>query len=67
LTDLHLDQLTAVVNSDSPYHALPDLLAAACTRPGELTLASFGPAGAFHIGVEMLKRAANVTITYIPY
>ena len=56
-----------VVNSASPYRTLKDLLAAARTRPGELTLASVGPATAQHIGFEKLKRAAGVNVTYVPY
>ncbi len=56
-----------VVNSASPYRTLADLLNAARAKPGELTLASVGPATAQHIGFERLKRAANVNITYVPY
>ena len=33
-----------VVNSESPYHTLGDLIAAARAQPGILTLASIGPA-----------------------
>ena len=50
-----------------PYRTLPDLLNAARAKPGEVTLASPGPGTTFHIALEMLKRAANVDITYVPY
>jgi tripartite-type tricarboxylate transporter receptor subunit TctC len=56
-----------VVNSNSPYRTLADFLAAARAQPGKLTIASVGPATAQHIGVEMLKRAAHVDLTYVPY
>jgi tripartite-type tricarboxylate transporter receptor subunit TctC len=56
-----------VVNSTSPYHTLADLLAAARARLGALTLASSGPATSFHIAAEVLKREANVDLTYVPY
>jgi tripartite-type tricarboxylate transporter receptor subunit TctC len=56
-----------VVNSASPYRTLADLIAAARAKPGELTLASVGPGTAQHIGFEMLKRAADVNLTYVPY
>jgi tripartite-type tricarboxylate transporter receptor subunit TctC len=56
-----------VVNSASPYRTLQDLLEAARVKPGQLTLASVGPATAQHIGFERLKRAANVDMTYVPY
>ena len=56
-----------VVNSASPYRTLADLLNAARARPGELTLASIGPGSTFHLGFEMLKRAAKVDMSFIPY
>ena len=56
-----------VVNSASPYRSLADLFDAARARPGVLTLASVGPASVFDISAEMLKRAAHVNMTYVPY
>jgi tripartite-type tricarboxylate transporter receptor subunit TctC len=56
-----------VVNANSPYRTLGDFLAAAGAKPGTLTMASVGPATAQHIGLEMLKRAASVDLTYVPY
>jgi tripartite-type tricarboxylate transporter receptor subunit TctC len=56
-----------VVNSASPYRTLNDLLDAARARPGELTLASVGPATTQQIAFEMLKRAANVNMTHVPF
>jgi tripartite-type tricarboxylate transporter receptor subunit TctC len=56
-----------VVNSASPYRTLADLLKAARAKPGGLTLAGPGPATTIHIGFEMLKRAANVDMTFVPY
>lgn len=56
-----------VVSSASPYRTLKDLLDAARAKPHGLTLASFGPASPAHIGFEMLKRAAGVDITFVPY
>jgi tripartite-type tricarboxylate transporter receptor subunit TctC len=55
------------VNSASPYQTLADLFVAARAKPGELTLASVGPATAQHIAFEMLKRRANVDMTFIPF
>lgn len=56
-----------VVKSDSPYKTLNDLLNAARTKPGELQLVSGGPATSLHIAIEVVKRAANVNMTYVPY
>jgi len=56
-----------VVNTASPYHTLADLLDAARARPDELTLASAGPASSPQMAFEMLKKAADIKMTYVPY
>ena len=56
-----------VVNAASPYRTLTDLINAARAKPGELTLASVGPGSAAHIAIEILKRAADVNLTFVPY
>jgi tripartite-type tricarboxylate transporter receptor subunit TctC len=73
LTDLEpiCDAATAptlvAVNSASPYRTLADLLDAARSRPGALTLASIGPASSYHIAFEMLRRMADFNMTFVPY
>jgi tripartite-type tricarboxylate transporter receptor subunit TctC len=59
--------LVLVVKGDAPYRTLADLLAAARAKPGELSLASGGPASALHVAFEVVRRAAGVTMTYVPY
>src|SRR5258708_6167665 len=56
-----------VVNTALPYHTLADLLEAARARPDELTLASAGPASSPQMAFEMLKKAADIKMTYVPY
>jgi tripartite-type tricarboxylate transporter receptor subunit TctC len=56
-----------VVNGASPYHSLAHLFDVARAKPGDLTLAAVGPATSSHIAIEMLKRVANVSLTFIPY
>jgi tripartite-type tricarboxylate transporter receptor subunit TctC len=56
-----------VVNSTSSYWTLADLLDAARAKPGDLTLASVGPASSLQIAFEKLKRAANVEMTFVSY
>jgi tripartite-type tricarboxylate transporter receptor subunit TctC len=55
------------VNNSSPYRTLADLLSAARINPGRLTMAAAGPATAFQIAIEMLKRNANVDMTFVPF
>jgi tripartite-type tricarboxylate transporter receptor subunit TctC len=63
-----MDQpLLLVVNGTSPYHTLADLLNAARSKPGDLTLAANGPATMYHLAFETLRRAAKVDMTFIPY
>jgi tripartite-type tricarboxylate transporter receptor subunit TctC len=59
--------LFITVNSGSPHHTLADLLNAARTKPADVTMAGAGPATNTHIAVEMLKRAAKVNVTFVPY
>jgi tripartite-type tricarboxylate transporter receptor subunit TctC len=56
-----------VVRGDSPYKTLDDLLSHARAKPGELQMVSGGPATSLHIAIEVIKRAADVTMTYVPY
>lgn len=56
-----------LVNSASPYRTLDDLISAARAKPGEVSLGSIGPASPYQLGLETLKRAAKVDITYVPF
>jgi tripartite-type tricarboxylate transporter receptor subunit TctC len=56
-----------VVNATSPYKTFAEFLAAARAKPGDLTIASVGPATTQHIGFEQLKLAAEANITYVPF
>ena len=53
-----------LVNSASPYRTLAELLDAARARPGELTLATIGPATESQIQFEKLQHAAGVKMTF---
>jgi tripartite-type tricarboxylate transporter receptor subunit TctC len=55
------------IDSQSPYRTLADLLGAARALPGGLTMAGVGPASSAQIAFEMLKNAANVDVTFVPF
>ena len=59
--------LVLVVNASSPYRTLADLVNAARAKPGELALSSGGPGSSLHIAIEVLKRSAGISVTYVPY
>ena len=58
--------MVIAVNSASPYRTLADFLEAGRTKPGSLTVASV-PGSVAHVAFEMLKRAAKVDLTFVPY
>jgi tripartite-type tricarboxylate transporter receptor subunit TctC len=55
------------VNNMSPYRSFADLINSARANPGALTVGASGPASPFQIGFEVLKRAANVNMTFVPF
>ena len=56
-----------VVNGASPYRTLAEFLDDARRKPGQITMASIGPASSFQLGFEILKRAAKADMTFVPY
>jgi tripartite-type tricarboxylate transporter receptor subunit TctC len=58
--------IVLVVNGTSPYRSLADLIAAARAKPGELSVAG-APASSLQIAHEVLKRAADINMTFVPY
>ena len=56
-----------VVPSSLPAKSLPELLALAKAKPGELSYASNGNATTNHLGYEILARAGGATFTHVPY
>jgi tripartite-type tricarboxylate transporter receptor subunit TctC len=59
--------MVLVVQGASPYKTLADLIAAARAHPGELAFASGGPGSSLHIAIEVLRRATNIDINYVPF
>ena len=59
--------MVLVVNAASPYATLKDLIAAARADAGAVSFASGGPGSSLHVAIEVLKRAANIGGTYVPY
>jgi tripartite-type tricarboxylate transporter receptor subunit TctC len=56
-----------VVNSQSPYHSLADLIDAAHARPGVLTLGTIEVGSVTQLVFEMLKQATKADITFVPF
>jgi tripartite-type tricarboxylate transporter receptor subunit TctC len=58
---------TLVVNSNSPFRSVADLIAAAKAKPGGLTYANSGPGSPQHLMGERLKKLAGIDILQVPY
>ena len=58
--------LLVVVHPSLPVKSLTELQALAKSRPAELNFASTGNGSTIHLGAEMFKQAAAVTMTHVP-
>jgi len=56
-----------VVNPNSPYRSVKDVLAAARAAPGKIAYASTGNGTSNHLSMELFKTMAGVDLTHIPY
>jgi tripartite-type tricarboxylate transporter receptor subunit TctC len=56
-----------VVSPASPYRTLHELIAAAKTKPGELTLGSSGIGSRGHLAMALLEQRSGFKITQVPY
>jgi tripartite-type tricarboxylate transporter receptor subunit TctC len=56
-----------VVNSGVAAKSVPELIALARAKPGQLNYGSGGTGTTTHLGVELFKLAAGVNIVHVPY
>ncbi len=56
-----------VVAPEKPWRSLPELIAAAKARPGELSYGSSGVGGAGHLGGALLDSMAGIETIHVPY
>lgn len=59
--------LVFVVNPGVPAKTLPELIALAKSKPGQLTFASSGNGSPQHLAGELFKVAAGVDMLHVPY
>jgi len=50
-----------------PVKNVPELIALAKSKPGQLTYSSSGSGGAPHLAAELFKRMARVDLVHVPY
>ena len=59
--------LGLVVQANSPFNTVQDIIAAAKAKPGELTYAHIGPGSAHNIAGALLNKKAGIDITPVPF
>lgn len=60
-------QTVLVVHPSLPVKSVAELIALARSKPGQLNFGSTGTGGLSHLASEMLKSAAGVQMTHVPY
>lgn len=64
---LNVIALLLAAHPSLPATNVAQLLQLAKAKPGQLTYASSGTGGSSHLAMELLKRAAQIDLTHIPY
>lgn len=67
VTQLVSGPIVLVVRPDVPATTVPELLAFARSRPGEVSYGSVGPASTTHLAGELLAIKGNVQLLHVPY
>jgi len=59
--------LVLVVNPNSPYKTVQDIVAAAKAKPGSLTFSSGGIGGSHQLSAELFEQNAGIEMIHVPY
>ena len=56
-----------IVNAESPYKTMPDLLKAMREQPGKLNVGTINPGSTQHLTAELFKATAGVNFVHVPH
>ena len=59
--------LVLVVNPNSPYKTVQDIVAAAKAKPGSLTFSSGGIGGSHQLSAELFQQNTGIEMIHVPY
>ena len=59
--------LVLVVNPNSPYKTVQDIVTAAKAKPGSLTFSSGGIGGSHQLSAELFQQNAGIEMIHVPY
>ena len=67
ITMVNAGRMVLSVHPSLPARSVKELMALARTRPGQLNYASSGVGNLQHLGMELLRLQAGVTMNHVPY
>ena len=67
LTTIGFYPYVLAVRADHPFKSVADLIAAAKSKPGEITYTSVGVGSVPHLTGELIATRAGVKLTHVPY
>jgi tripartite-type tricarboxylate transporter receptor subunit TctC len=67
VTQVVVSPQVLVANAKLPVTSVPELIAYARGRAGQLNYASVATGGTGHLGMELLKQAAKIEMLHVPY
>ena len=64
---ISMEEMMLAVRADSKYRSIADLVEDARRRPGQVSYASSGLYGVYHVAMSMFTDAANIRMNHVPY
>ena len=64
---MHVLANVLVVNPQTPFHSVKDVIAAAKAKPGSLSFGSPGNGNTMHLAAELMKSRAGIVMQHVPY
>ncbi len=61
------DPMVMLVNANSPWNTLADVVKAAKAKPGSINYSSSGNFGPIHLSVVMFEQAAGINLVQVPF
>lgn len=67
ISEIAIASSILVVHPSLPVRSVPELVALAKARPGQIDYASGGSGGSPHLATELFKKMAGINLTHVPY
>lgn len=67
VTLMHVMANVLVVNPQTPFHSVKDVVAASKAKPGSLSFGSPGNGNTMHLAAELMKSRMGIDMVHVPY